>query len=684
MKLISWVKKLVLYAALLGIAEPAAAQEKPVNVPLKGIVLFTSGVGYFRHEGTVDGNARMDLEFSAAGVNDILKSLILRDMDGGAVSSVTYSSRDPVTRTLKSFAVDLTGNPTVAAILAQLRGKTVEASAPDPVRGTILGVEEQVRTSDKSETVVPILNLLTAQGIKSLPLSQVQGIQFTDKDLQADFNAALALIASSKDLDKKKVALHFSGSGKRRVSVGYIQEAPVWKTSYRLAVGEDKNPFLQGWAVVENVTDRDWNDVGLTLVSGRPITFIMDLYTPLYAERPEVPLDLGVSLLPRTYDMEVATGEDKLENELDEEASGAVKEMAAAPKSKMAPAPAPSRSAPRGEPMLDLSKGVSAAARASEVGELFQYAIKDSVTLPRQQSALFPIVNQAIGGEKFSIYNESVDPAHPLNALRLENKSGLHLMKGPMTVFDGGSYAGDALLSDFPAGAKQFVSYAVDLDTEVAPQAGPAPQDLFGVKFSKGIVTTTYKQSRQRDFKVTNRGSKAKSVIIEAPIDGQWSLVQPKEPMERSRSDYRFLLGVEAGKTKNLAVIEERLMYQSVSANNLANDTIGFYIRSTVVSPAVKDALQKLLALKQKSADARAGRERIEAQIQDIHKDQERIRENLERLESGSNLYNRYVKTLNDQEDKLAALSDGLEKAKSDEAARQKDVDAFILTVDVK
>jgi hypothetical protein len=340
--------------------------------------------------------------------------------------------------------------------------------------------------------------------------------------------------------------------------------------------------------------------------------------------------------------------------------------------------------APRGESRLDFSQGVISAARGAEVGELFQYVIKDPVTLPRQQSALFPIVNQAIGGEKFSIYNESVDPAHPLNALRLENKSGLHLMKGPMTVFDGGSYAGDALLSDFPAGAKQFVSYAVDLDTEVAPEAGPAPQDLFGVKFSKGIVITTYKQSRETDFKVTNRGSKPKSVIVEHPFDGQWNLVQPKEPMERSRSVYRFLLPVEAGKTKNLAVIEERLVDQSVSANNLPNDTIGLFIRSSAVSPAVKDALQKLLALKQKSADARARRVRLESQIQDIHGEQERIRQNLERLEAGSILYNRYVKTLSDQEDKLAGLGDNLEKARDDEAARQKDVDAFILSIDVK
>jgi hypothetical protein len=686
MSSMSIARAAVLAAAALLAASSAAAQEKTVSIPANKIVLFTSGVGYFQHDGTVDGNARMELDFSTSGINDVLKSMILRDLNGGAVSSVTYASRDPITKALKSFALDLTGNPTLAGILVQARGKAVEVSAPGLLRGTVLGVEEQVRLSkDQTEVLVPILNLSTSAGIKSIPLSQIQTLKFADKAVQDDLTAALALISSSKDLDKKKVTLHFTGTGKRRVSIGYIQETPVWKTTYRLALAEDKTPFLQGWAVVENTSDRDWKDVALILVSGSPITFSMDLYTPLYVRRPEVRLDLYSSLVPQTYEYAM-DGKEKSE------------EAVARPKA--APAPQVPSASVRGSTLGesgapgwaedgDISFGMAsttaaATAKASEIGELFQYALEKTVSLPRQQSALFPIVNQIIGGEKFSIYSESVDPKHPLNAVKLKNSSALHLMQGPVTVFDGSTYAGDARLSDFPPGAEQFISYAVDLDVEVAPKSPGVPQTLSALTISRGIVTTTYKQSKQRDYEVKNRGTRAASVIVEHPLDSTWNLVQPKDPMERTRSAYRFLIGVDAGKTKTLTVTEEKLLSQTVSANNLSADTIGIYIRSQVVSQSVKDALQKLLGLKQRASEAAAQRLNIETQVNDIYKEQTRIRENLKSIESGSTLYSRYTKTLNDQEDQLVKLNAELTKAREEAAARQKEVDAYILTIEAK
>jgi hypothetical protein len=664
-----------LAVALICLALPAVAEEKPAALPITGIVLFTSGIGYFQHDGSVTGDARMDLDFPTTGINDILKSMILRDLGGGTISGVTFTSKDPITRTLKSFSLDLTQNPGVAQILAQARGRAVEVSAPDPVRGTILSVETQTQlTPANNELTVTILDLLTPQGIRSVPLPQVKGIRFLDPQIQNDLTAALALIATSRDLDRKTVTVHFGGAGTRKVQLGYIQETPVWRMSYRLAVGAEGTPFLQGWAIVENATEGDWKNVNLTLVSGKPIAFTMDLYTSLYVERPSVELDLGQPLKPQTYGMAL------------DEMGGAAAEAAPAPpaaasKSFLAPqAPSPRAAAPE----LNLSQGVSSAARGAEVGELFQYVLQKPVSLPRRQSALFPIVNQNIGGEKYSIYNPSVDPIHPLNALKLKNSAGLHLMQGPVTVFDGGVYAGDAILSDFPAAAEQFISYAMDLDTEVTAQSSPTPQDIFTVFISKGIVTTTYKLTREKDYNARNRGSRVKSLIIEHPIDASWMLLLPKDLMERSRDTYRFLLPVEAGGSAQLTVVEQRMVSQTASATNLGSDAIAVYMRSSVVSKAVKDALQQLLTLKRKVSDAQAQRKLLEDQVQQIYQEQGRIRENMGHIEQGSDLYNRYVKTLNDQEDRLGTLQDGIDKARADETARQKDVDAFFLGMEAK
>lgn len=702
---------LALLAAAAAVLSPAlvGAEETATALPLTGIALFTSGVGYFQHDGSVAGDARLELSFPSRGINDIIKSLILRDLDGGTVSSVTYASRDPITKALKTFAVDLTGNPELAAILLQLRGQPVELTVQEfnpyraatvsagstiakveappvaKVSGTVVGVERRGHPVTGETAMV---NLLTAQGLKSISIYDILEVRFQDPKTRADIEKALALLASSKDLDQKTVAVHFAGTGKRRVRVGYLQETPVWKTSYRLSLGDGKEHLLQGWAVVENTTDADWNNVALTLVSGRPITFAMDLYTPLYVTRPEAWLELYQSLRPQTYDM--AMGDEAPAEAYAEEAAAIPMAKAAsadmAQRSEMAApraAPAPSVAAGAGGD-FSLSQGVTAAAKGAAVGTLFQYVIEKPVTLARQQSALLPILNQNVGGERYAIYNEGVDPVRPLSALKLKNTSSLHLQQGPITVFDGGSYAGDAQIADLPAGSEVFISYAVDLETEVEAVTGSGTEDISTVRISRGTVITTWRQVRERDYTVKNRGQRAKTVIVEHPISPGFNLVEPKQPMETARGLYRFSLPVDKGKSVKLAVIEDRMVDQSVAFTSLPSDRIDLYLRTKNVSQAVKDALQKLVGLKAKLADATAARTRLEEQIRAIYADQDRIRSNMGKLSKDSELYKKYEKTLSDQETTLFKLDTDLDKAKTEEAARKKDVDTFVQSVDVK
>ena len=669
----------------------APAAEKEASVPLTNLVLFTSGVGFFQHEGTVDGNARLELTFSASQVNDLLKSLVLRDLDGGTIQSVTYSSRDPITRTLKSFAIDLTSNPTLAGLLLQTRGEAVEVSLPDRVTGTIIGVERrEEQAGEKGAVAGEYLTLNTQSGIRSIALSQVQGIRFLRKEIQDDLAQALAVLSSSHGIEKKTVVLHFTGSGRRRVRIGYILETPVWKTSYRLVLAEKEGHLLQGWAMVENTSDADWKAVTLALVSGRPITFVMDLYQPLYLQRPEVQLELYESLRPKTYEMAMGAPAPEAEM-MDEEMSFSAKRAEAPSMPRQAPAPskalaggARGAGAAADSAWTATAQGVSAMAQAGEVGSLFQYAIEKPVTLPRQQSALLPIVNESVAGERYSIFNESTHPKHPLNAVKLKNTSKLHLMQGPITVFDGGTYAGDAQITDLPAGGDQIISYAMDLDTEVEALQGPSPETLVSVRISKGIFTYTNKQNRERVYNMKNRGSKARTVLVEHPFAAEWTLVTPKEPLERARNVYRFAVPVAAGKAAKLSVLEERMVEQSVAVTSMQGSTIDFYVKSQVVSRSVRDALARLLTLKQKLADTTEQRVRLETRVKEISTDQDRIRANMDRLSASSELHKKYVKTLTDQEEELARLRDQIAQARDTEAAQRKDVENYILSIDVK
>ena len=237
-------------------------------------------------------------------INDILKSLVVQDFGGGKISTVTYGSRDPVTKTLGSFGINLNGNPTLGQILTQVRGEPVEVAAPNPIVGTLLGVEK--KTESVGEGAAPhrgtgICHSPDGGRVSFTALANVQRIRLTNPALNAELHQALAVLASNHDAQKKTVSITFDGTGSRQARVAYLTETPVWKTSYRLVLDDDKPPYLQGWAIVENTTEQDWRNVTLSLVSGRPISFTMDLYQPLYNPRPIVQPELYANLRPQTY-----------------------------------------------------------------------------------------------------------------------------------------------------------------------------------------------------------------------------------------------------------------------------------------------------------------------------------------------------------------------------------------------
>src|SRR5262249_28794142 len=279
------------------------------NLPIAQAVLFSSGVGFFQREGEIEGNQRIDLSFPVQDINDLLKSMVLQDLGNGHVSAVSYESRDPIDKTLKSFAINLTSNPGYGQILNQARGEKVEVvsqttgnTQPGTLTGTILGVEPKEEAVSKDKVVhVEMLNLWCAEGMRSVKMADVTRVRFLNPVMENEVRRALEVLSLSHDTQKKAVSLVFTGEGKRQVKVSYVVENPIWKTSYRLAPDKEGKPYLQGWAVVENPSDEDWNNVRMSLVSGRPISFQMDLYQPLYVPRPVVEPELFASLRPQTY-----------------------------------------------------------------------------------------------------------------------------------------------------------------------------------------------------------------------------------------------------------------------------------------------------------------------------------------------------------------------------------------------
>lgn len=695
---------LAVVATGLGSIVRGDEKEKSADIPVKRVVMFSSGVAFFEHSGQVEGDSQVDLKFNVKDINDLLKSMVLQDQGGGKISTVSYGSKDPITRTLATFSIDLTANPTLADLLKQIRGEQIEMDAPTKIVGTILGVETRKVVQGKDQAVdVSYLNLLTEDGLRSVSLDNVGRIKLSNAKLDEELRKALAVLATGKSQEKKAVSLSFLGAGKRDVKIGYIQEAPIWKTSYRLVLGEDKAPFLQGWAIVENTTESDWNDVNLTLVSGRPISFVMDLYEPLYLARPEVKPELYASLRPRTYDQDMAAKDAEFNAVAERMEKGKAELADASGERMLRKSAAAAPPAPPGRPGaafgganrealkemkrdsgIDISQGGQSLAQAGNVGEMFRYQIATPVKLERSKSAMLPIVNESVGGEKVSIYNEGTHAKHPLNGLRLKNTTDLHLMQGPMTVYDDGAYAGDAQIQDLQPGTERLISYAMDLDTEVAPSTKSEPQTLTNLQLIKGTMQTTYKYVRSRSFIVKNSGKKVKKVLIEHPLETQWTLVVPKEATEKTRDLYRFAVNSEPGKPATLEIKEEQLITQQFAVTNLDDNAILQFINNPAPSEAVKKALAEVIKRKQAIAAVVAKREEQQRQIMVIDQEQKRIRDNMAQLPKDSDLYRRYVTKFTAQEDQIEGLRTQVTTTIEEEQKLRKGLDDYLIGLELK
>jgi hypothetical protein len=644
----------------------AADKEGPVSLPLSHVHLFSSGVGFFQREGEVVGNARVDLAFAVHDVNDLIKSLVLSDLGGGRISAVSYDGEGPIDKTLRGFAINLMGNPSFAQILNQARGEQVEvvphqtsAAPPGTLTGTVLGVERQGQAAGKeAPRAVELLNLWCADGMRSIKLADVQRIRFLNPALDAEVKRALGVLARAHDTQKKTVSLNFVGEGRRKVRVGYVVESPIWKTSYRLDLNERGQPALQGWAVVDNRSDEDWKDVRMALVSGRPVSFRMNLYQPLYVPRPLVELDLFASLRPPVHDGEMDWMAAQRKHLAEVRAKG--------------DRPAPGG----GKAQLPVKAGA--------VGEFFQYVLEHPVSLQRQRSALFPILAKGVEGGRVSIYNEATQAKHPLLGLRFKNTTGLHLMQGPVTVYEGGTYAGDARLLDLQPGEQRLISYAIDLGTEVEPRAERPSERLVAVRIAKGVLYATTTVRHAKTYVAKNRSPHDRVLLVEHPIRPGLTLVSRQKPSERTRNAYRFEVKVPAGKTVTLEVAEEQPVVQEVTLFDANDQTVLRYVSNTAASGALKAAVAEALRLKGKLESTRREIAQAGRQLQAIVDDQARLRANLERVPPTSEAYKRYLKKFDEQETEIEKLQGTIKRLRALEHRQRKAYEDYLADLNVE
>ena len=689
-----------------------AQKDAPSPLPVRQVTLFTSGVAYTERAGTVDGTAEVPLMFRVAQINDILKSLVLLDR-GGQVQPATYTARDPISHTLQGFAVDVTSNMTQIEILSRLRGASVQIETPGKptLTGQIAGVEQrQIGGDDGKPILAPFLNLLGDNGLATVRLDGDKTVRLLDERLNREFRAALGLLASGADTQRRQVTLHFAGQGKRDVRVGYVMEAPLWKMSYRLLLGASTpsaaiggKPYLQGWALVENTSDDDWQNIRLSLVSGRPVSFIEDLYQPLYLPRPVVAPDIVASPYPQTHEGDLQNAPAPIVPGAAGgfgggggrgEAMGRSRAKSDSPAALGAAGPS-GTNAPTGVNPSDIfamdadnslvsrygedaRKSVIAQASGARAGELFQYSIATPVTLPRQQAAMIPVIAQDIEAEKLLLFNADSGTRFPLNAVRLHNATRLHLKGGPVTLFDGGVYAGDARMEDVAPGDSRLLSYAVDTSVEGERQ-GPANSTIettFSLK--RGVLNATRRERTETTYTLKSHADTPRVILVEHPFQAQYKLIAPAAATERTAGVYRFAVPVAPGKSQTLKVVVERPISQTFGILDGDLTTLTAYTSRGDISAKLKAALTEVVKRRASAQSLREQAQSRDEEVKSIGNDQERIRKNMAALDKASALYRRYVGELDTQETRLEHLRQEATRLRAQADAADTDLRAYI------
>jgi hypothetical protein len=710
------------------------------TLPIRRVILYSNGVAYIERRGTVTGHAEVALSFKQSQVDDVLKSMVVLDLGEGRIGAVSYNSSAPPSARMADIPFSVgaeTEGGGLASILTQLQGARVVVTTKQnrTVTGSILTVEQrnaQPADDKKPPTQMHALVISTEGGeLMSFDLADVRSVKLADEGSRRDITEFANASASARRRDAKTIVVTSDGAGSREMLVSYTIAAPIWKTTYRVVLDSTGKPFFQGWAIVDNVSDEDWNNVELSLISGTPISFIQPIQQPFYRYRPVIPMPGDLRLEPQVHDPSdeegtnmggggagvggatetvTVSGERSNNSQLDgvdrkdEAARKAAINGRRVQQRQIVDLPAnnvnnfamlsPGVLAPP-PPATSLSDAitkedsVATAAEGAEVGDLFEYHIAHPVTVLRDRSALIPIVQTKMEGSRVSIFNESARRDRPLSGMLLKNTSGLTLEDGALTVIDGNAYAGEALMERLKPEEQRLISFALDLGTLANVRNDETRAPAFIARIKDGVFQLHYYQEEKKVYTLTNQTDKPRTVYVEHPVRQGWGLddkLTPK-PEGKSARYYRFRVELKPHDKVELPVVERRALMDAYALSDFTRPQLDLFVSRRYIVDATRAALQSLIDLKSRIAALDARSEAIDKEIEEIGADQKRLRENIEALTKtaeAKQLIERYIAKADQQETRIEQLTKEKQTVAEERARLQAQLDAAIRAMTVE
>jgi len=613
---------------------PLVAIVSAADLPIREVVLFKHGVGYFSRAGDLAAGETAQLAFKASDMNDVLKSLTITDASGAPIAGVRYDASEPIEQRLANFPFQVREGASLAAFLDQMKGARLELG---PVAGAIVSARV-VQTGDPTRpSEREVVVLLTDTGdIRSFDLSTVPAVRLSDPKLQSMLRDYLTVISGARSRDRRNVFIDASKQAARRVTANYMTPSAVWKSSYRLLFGATGDPTLEGWAIVDNTSGDDWTNVNLAVVSGRPISFITQLYEPRYVNRPTAELAENRPVGPQVFEGRLGGVADSIR----------VNGAPSAAKMAMAESVTVSTLAPN--------------TVARDLGDLFEYRFATPVTVKQGESAMLPFLQQKLGARKLLIYSE-IYGLNPMNAAELTNSTGKTLDGGPITVYDANTYAGEALVETVKAGDKRLISYGVDLGTRIITKIDSAAANVHEIHMRRGVLTTRNAVQETKTYTINNVDPNRKTLIIEHPLRGGYTLLSDVKPKELTSTAQRFEVAIGGKAIETFVVREERVYDQTTSVSNTTPDLLVSLTQNRPLSAAGRTQLDRIIAKKREIAENQAQGQTAQTNQGNLTGDQQRFRQNIDSLRNVAGqeaLVQQYARQLSTSEAQLTALRD--------------------------
>jgi hypothetical protein len=648
-------------------------------LPVKRMVLYKHGVGFIERGMKITGKDPIKLSFKKNTMDDILKSLCIFDTGKGKVTGVSYETSEDVSKLLSEKAITVPESEAMVGLLRQLKGYAVKLETVDKTYdGIVVGTQEERKLTGQGQ-ILETENFVVIKDdkgkIRAIEVRRIEDVEIISAEAKDDLDFYLEAVTSERKKNTKGLTIFLEGDD-HDITVSYITSMPSWRVSYRLAY-DKKKPMLQAWGIIDNQMDEDLKDISLSLVAGKPISFIYDIYTPRYVPRPvvreevrtvsaPVELESGMDQLATgvlraeekeaRYDSADMPCEEVCDGDMNMEKGKMKKKMpmkAIGGKDAFAQTIAPC------SPEPTMANSIAVATKTVEMGEFFKYDIDMPVTVKRGQSAMVPILQTQIDCIKEHVYNNQKMPRNPVVTMRIKNDTGAVLERGPILVLDENTYVGEAILPYTTIGSENHIAYSVDLGI-VVNEKYDSGSELKIISIANYYFQKEFLEWKECEYEVQNKKKEPVDLIIEHPkTEYKVDEKVTQKTTEETESFYRWKFKVEPKTTSKFKVREliTRMYNEEIRTQSL--DTIKYYLDNNYINKKDFKDVKDIIDLQTQINELENENSELEEESDQITEEQNRLRENLQALGTSpkeEKLRSKYVDKLDEQETRVEAI----------------------------